>query len=90
MKKKNKIAVFAVMLMIISTFFTACEEISSAPVITEPADTNYPVSIGSLEFETAPQSVVSLSPAITKLFLNLVTTIHLSEWVSIVIFQSKL
>lgn len=59
--------------------FTACSDIDSeSGVITEdvvideaPVKSAYPVSFGTETFEAAPETVVSLSPAITEIMIEL-------------------
>ena len=47
--------------------------IVSGPVVTDPPPEKpaYPISVDNLTFETAPASVVSLSPAITEILFDL-------------------
>ncbi|MCD7731807.1 MAG: helical backbone metal receptor [Oscillospiraceae bacterium] len=57
-------------------FFSACSQVNES--IYEPVETTaeeeilpYPVTIGSLVFNSSPESVVSLSPAITEIIAEL-------------------
>lgn len=51
----------------------ACETIDAAPMVTTVGEVpqNYPVTVGNLEFEEAPGSVISLSPALTEIIYEL-------------------
>ncbi|MCD8106557.1 MAG: helical backbone metal receptor [Oscillospiraceae bacterium] len=77
MRLKRTLSLILSALMLLG--FTACSDIDSeSGVITEdvvideaPVKSAYPVSFGTETFEAAPETVVSLSPAITEIMIEL-------------------
>lgn len=73
---KNGVKIFTAVMTAAALMLCGCTEIDEdvpAPVteITVPAEKPYPVSVGSLIFNEQPESVGSLSPAITEIICEL-------------------
>ena len=74
-KKQRADLLVAVAVMLCCTFFSCCAKVEQAPpediTVTEALPEPYPVTIGSLVFNAAPETVGSLSPAITDIIVEL-------------------
>ncbi|MCD7805110.1 MAG: helical backbone metal receptor [Oscillospiraceae bacterium] len=76
MKLKRTISIILSMVLLLS--LTACSDITPEAVVTEdivideaPVKSAYPISFGTETFDSAPGTVVSLSPALTEIMLEL-------------------
>ncbi len=77
MRLKRTLSIIISFALLIS--FTACSDIESESVsVTEdvvideaPVKSAYPISFGTESFDAAPETVVSLSPAITEIMLEM-------------------
>lgn len=74
-KKQRADLLAAVAVMLCCAFFSCCAKVEQAPpediTVTEALPEPYPVTIGSLVFNAAPETVGSLSPAITDIIVEL-------------------
>lgn len=76
MKLKRTLSLILSMALLLS--LTACSDITPEAVVTEdivideaPVKSAYPISFGTETFDSAPGTVVSLSPALTEIMLEL-------------------
>ncbi len=76
MKFNRTISLILSILLLLS--FTACSDITPEAVVTEdvvideaPVKSAYPVSFGTETFDAAPETVASLSPALTEIMYEL-------------------
>jgi len=62
---------FAVFAIVLSISLCSCRTIGTEPEVSSEEIKDYPVAVGQLEFEKAPEKVVSLSPALTEIICDL-------------------
>lgn len=73
MKKLLSLLILASVLIFFGALIIGCEQIDNekAPEIIEETIPDYPVSVGQMTFNESPESVVSLSPALTEIICEL-------------------
>ncbi len=76
MKKLTPLKYIAIVTLLMSLAFTACKEIDENLEVetvseTEVTELPYPVEAGALIFKSAPETVVSVSPALTEIICEL-------------------
>ncbi len=62
---------FVIFAMVVSIGLCSCRKIGIEPEVSSEEIKDYPVAVGQLEFEKAPEKVVSLSPALTEIICDL-------------------
>ncbi len=75
MFKFNFTNILLVFSVISTVFLSSCtkinENVELTPISSEPVFTAYPVEVCGIEFQKSPESVISLSPALTEILFEL-------------------